>query len=64
MQKIIRGLVENNVIRPSEKVGAKEVFIMVPGKDKVDLDKIKRIHLEPSIIDEIIEGTEYGEDID
>lgn len=64
MQKIIRGLVENNMIRPSEKVGAKEVFIMVPGKNKVDLDKIKRIHLESSIIDDIIEGTEYGEDID
>ncbi len=64
MQKIIKGTVEKNVIRPSENVGAKEVFIMVPGKDKVDLDKIRRIHLEPSIVDEIIEGTEYGEDID
>ncbi|MDP2845396.1 MAG: hypothetical protein Q8N79_04890 [Candidatus Methanoperedens sp.] len=64
MQKIIRGTMEKNMIRPSEKVGAKEVFIMVPGKDKVDLDKIKRIHLEPSIVDDIIEGTEYGEEID
>lgn len=64
MQKIIKGIVEKNVIRPSEKLNAKEVFIMVPGKDKIDLDKIRRIHLESSIIDEIIEGTEYGADID
>jgi len=37
---------------------------MVPGKDKVELDRIKRIHLEFSIVDEIIEGTEYGEEND
>ena len=64
MQKIIKGVVEGDVIRPSESVNAKEVFIIVSEGDKVDIDKIKRIRVDSAIIDEIIEGTEYGEGID
>jgi len=32
MQKMIKGIVEGDVIRPLEKVNAKEVFIIAPKK--------------------------------
>lgn len=64
MQKIIKGVVDGDVIRPSKIVNAKEVYILVPKGDKIDIDKIKRIRVDSAIIDEIIEGTEYGEGID
>lgn len=64
MKKIIRGIVDGEVIKPSESINAKEVFIIVPGEKEVNLNKIKRIKVDPIVIDEIIEGTEYGEGID
>ena len=63
MQKMIKGMVEGDMIRPLEKVRTKEVFIIVPEKRKIDLNKIERIRTNPELIDEIIEGTEYGEGI-
>ena len=63
MQKMIEGTVEGDIIRPSEKINAKKVFIMVPER-KIDLNKVRRIKVAPALIDEIIEATEYGEGID
>jgi len=63
MQKMVEGIVEGEIIRPLEKINAKKVLIMVP-EQKIELDKIRRIKVDPVLIDEIIEATEYGEGID
>jgi hypothetical protein len=40
MQKMIKGIVEGDMIRPLEKVRTKEVFVIVQEKGKIDLNKI------------------------